>query len=82
MEGSNLMTQQRQHQINPEKLMLSKWTAVTPTHKEKHFLVVRVLRDEAEIITHCELEAVINHREIELDWRLLKDANQWLLGWR
>ena len=39
MEGSNLMTQQRQHQINPEKLMLSKWTAVTPTHKEKHFLV-------------------------------------------
>ena len=82
MEARKCMTQPLQNQINQEKLTLSKWTAVTPTHKEKHFLVVRVLRDEEEVITHCVLEAVINHREIEIDWRVLKDSSQWLLGWR
>lgn len=28
-------------QSNPKKLLNSKWTAVTPTHKENHFLVTK-----------------------------------------
>ncbi len=76
------MTKRVINQVNPDKLMLSKWTAVAPSHKEKHFLVTRIIKDEAEVITHCVLEAVINHREIELDWRLLKDPSSWLFGWR
>ena len=68
--------------INPEKLLLSKWTAVQPQSKEKHFLVTGVIRNEQQIVVVCVLEAVINHREYELDWRLLKDADVWLPGWR
>ncbi len=76
------MIKRDSNHVNPDKLILSKWTAVNPSHKEKHFLVTRVIKDEEEIITHCVLEAVINHREIELDWKLLKDSGSWLFGWR
>jgi hypothetical protein len=31
------------HRLSPKKLLLSKWTAVTPRDREKHFLVVRVV---------------------------------------
>jgi tryptophan-rich hypothetical protein len=70
------------NQINPDKLLLSKWTAVQPSNKEKHFLVTRVIRNEQEIIVFCVLEAVINHSEYELDWHLLKNSSSWLTGWR
>jgi tryptophan-rich hypothetical protein len=69
-------------QINPEKLLLSKWTAVQPQQKEKHFLVTEVIRNEQQQIIACLLEAVINHRQYELDWRLLKDLSRWFPGWR
>ena len=75
------MNKQASHQINPEKLLLSKWTAVKPRNKEKHFLVTRLIRDEQEVVVACLLEAVINHREVELDWHALKDASIWLPGW-
>ena len=32
--------------LNPKKLLLSKWTAVTPVAKQKHFLVIRVIQPE------------------------------------
>jgi len=75
------MNKQESHQINPEKLLLSKWTAVQPCNKEKHFLVIRLIRDEQEVVVACILEAVINHRDYELDWHVLKDASRWLPGW-
>ena len=31
------------NQINPTKLLRSKWTAVTPVKREKHFMVVEVV---------------------------------------
>lgn len=68
--------------INPTKLLLSKWTAVTPENREKHFLVTRLLRDENENVTGCVLEAVMTHREQSLDWRALKDQSRWHTGWR
>jgi len=76
------MNRQANNQINPDKLLLSKWTAVQPTNKEKHFLVTRVIRNEQETVVACILEAVIHHREYELDWLLLQDASRWLQGWR
>ena len=68
-------------QINPEKLLLSKWTAVHPQHKEKHFLVTEVIRNEQQHIAGCLLEAVINHQVYELDWQQLKDLSLWRPGW-
>ena len=34
------------NKINPKKLLNSKWTAVKPTNKEKHFLVTEIEFDE------------------------------------
>jgi tryptophan-rich hypothetical protein len=69
------------HRINPDKLQHSKWTAVTPTDKEKHFLVTDLRCDAGGHSRTCVLEAVHSHREIELDWRELKDAGRWQMGW-
>lgn len=69
------------NQINPNKLLLSKWTAVTPLRKEKHFLVTKLLRDELEIVTGCVLEAVLTQRAQVLDWRVLQDETCWRQGW-
>ena len=75
------MNKQKSRQINPEKLLLSKWTAVQPANKEKHFLVTGLCRNEQQIVVACILEAVINHRDMELDWHVLQDASRWLPGW-
>ena len=69
------------HQINPNKLLLSKWTAVAPERKEKHFLVTKLLRDELETVIGCVLEAVLTQRAQELDWRTLQDEQHWRQGW-
>ena len=63
------------NRINPNKLLLSKWTAVTPQNRERHFIVKRLLRDDDERVIGCELEAVINHKVYRIDWRELKDAS-------
>jgi tryptophan-rich hypothetical protein len=68
--------------LNPEKLHLSKWTAVRPVRREKHFLVTALIRDEQEKVVGCLLEAVHSHRLREIDWRELRDSGQWLQGWR
>ena len=46
--------------LSPKKLLLTKWTAVTPRWKEKHFLVTKVVEPEVEggRIEFVELEAV------------------------
>ncbi|ESS73906.1 tryptophan-rich protein [Methyloglobulus morosus KoM1] len=38
------------NRINPAKLLLSKWTAVTPQDKEKHFLVTRTSEDGQGVV--------------------------------
>jgi tryptophan-rich hypothetical protein len=70
------------NQINPTKLFQSKWTAVTPKNKEKHFLVVEVKLDEAGVVIHCALESVINKKIIAVDWHDLKDSDTWKQGWK
>jgi len=69
-------------QINPKKLLLSKWTAVKPKNKEKHFLVTRLILDDEELIVGCILEAIINSHEHEMNWRELKNTSVWLPGWK
>ena len=69
--------------LSPKKLLHSKWTAVTPVAKEKHFLVVRVVLPEppAVRIDEVELQAVHSGRTFELPWRELTDASRWRQGW-
>ena len=69
--------------LSPKKLLLSKWTATTPQHKERHFIVTRVVLPEppATRIELVELEAVHSRRSLVLPWRTLTDAALWRRGW-
>jgi tryptophan-rich hypothetical protein len=68
--------------INPKKLLNSKWTAVSPSNKEKHFLVTEVKFDEEGNVIYCLIEAIMSHRAESIEWLSLKDPTQWLQGWK
>ena len=68
--------------INPSKLLNSKWTAVKPLRKEKHFLVTELEFDEEGDVVHCLIEAVISNRSAPIQWRELKNDGKWLQGWK
>lgn len=70
------------HRINPKKLLHSKWTAVSPVNKEKHFMVTELKFDEEDNVIHCVLEAVLTNREMPIDWQALKDTANWRQGWK
>ena len=70
------------NRINPAKLLLSKWTAAQPRHKEKHFLVTEIFRDEEGTVLEIELQAVMTRRGERLPWQTLQDADAWKIGWK
>lgn len=70
------------NKINPKKLLHSKWTAVSPVNKEKHFLVTEMEFDEEGQVLLCVLEAVMSNREAAIDWQALKDPVHWRQGWQ
>ena len=69
--------------LSPKKLLLSKWTAVHPVNKRKHFLVSKVILPELpeEAIEFVELEAVFDKAVQTILWRDLKNPQIWLQGW-
>ncbi|MDN2482476.1 TIGR02450 family Trp-rich protein [Vibrio agarivorans] len=70
------------NRINPKKLLNSKWTAVAPVKREKHFMVSEVEFDDDGAVIRCLIEAVITDNEYEIDWRDLKDSHTWKQGWK
>ena len=70
------------NKINPRKLLNSKWTAVTPVRKEKHFMVTEVKSDEEGIVTLCSIESLISKRSIPINWHDLTNENNWVQGWK
>ncbi|CAI8762212.1 MULTISPECIES: TIGR02450 family Trp-rich protein [Pseudomonas] len=70
------------NRINPQKLLLSKWTAAHPQNREKHFLVTELFRDEEGTVLEIELQAVLTQRSERLDWQRLKISTEWLQGWK
>ena len=69
--------------LNPKKLLLSKWTAVTPVAKQKHFLVSQVIQPESptDTIELVEIESVFSKETQVIPWRNLQDAEVWRQGW-
>jgi tryptophan-rich hypothetical protein len=69
--------------LNPKKLHLTKWTAVTPVAKQKHFLVSRVIQPElpTDPIALVEVEAVFSKTTQIIAWRELQDDSVWRQGW-
>jgi tryptophan-rich hypothetical protein len=70
------------NKINPRKLLNSKWTAVKPVRKEKHFLVTELEFDEEGDVVHCLIEAVISNRSAPIQWKELINNDNWLQGWK
>lgn len=70
------------NKFNPKKLLNSKWTAVNPFQKEKHFLITKLEFDEEGNVLHCLMEAVISNREKLIDWKELENEDNWLQGWK
>jgi tryptophan-rich hypothetical protein len=68
--------------INPRKLLNSKWTAVKPLSKEKHFLVTELEFDEEGDVVHCLIEAAMSNRPALIQWKELKNNDKWLQGWK
>lgn len=69
--------------LSPKKLLHTKWTAVVPRNKEKHFLVTKVIEPSppGSPVVSIEIEAVHSKRVRVIAWRELKDALQWRRGW-
>jgi hypothetical protein len=62
--------------LNPQKLLLTKWTALKPVAKQKHFLVRRVLQPELpkDPIERVEIEAVFSKAVQVIGWRRTTSA--------
>jgi tryptophan-rich hypothetical protein len=69
--------------LSPKKLLHTKWTAVAPRNKEKHFLVTKVFEPipQGSPVVSIEIEAVHSKRTRVIAWRELKDAARWRRGW-
>jgi tryptophan-rich hypothetical protein len=70
------------NQINPKKLLHSKWTALTPINKAKHFMVIEVEFSEENEVIDCVLQAVLTKHTESIDWQDLKESNKWKHGWK
>ena len=69
--------------LNPAKLRLSKWTAVVPRDREKHFIVVELVAPAlpGAPLERLVLEAVHSGRRQALKWKDLLDERCWHQGW-
>jgi tryptophan-rich hypothetical protein len=70
------------NRFNPRKLLLSKWTAAHPQHREKHFLVTELFCDDEGNVLDIELQAVLTQRSERFPWQTLQNTEAWCLGWK
>jgi tryptophan-rich hypothetical protein len=69
--------------LHPKKLLLSKWTAVHPVARQKHFLVSQVVQPEPPEgpVLWVDIEAVHSGQTRRIAWRELRDTAVWRQGW-
>ena len=77
--------------VHPKKLLLTKWTAVQPVARQKHFVVTKVIEPETaegpmaaaktQRIEWVEIEAVYSGQVRRVAWRELRDTSRWRQGW-
>jgi tryptophan-rich hypothetical protein len=72
------------NRISPKKLLLSKWTAVNPVAKQKHFLVSKLIlpEDPSQPLELVEIEAVFSKKTKQIPWKELQDSDLWIQGWK
>lgn len=69
--------------LHPKKLLLSKWTALAPVNKEKHFLVTRVVEPDEPggVVEWVDIDAVHSRQTRRIAWKTLRDDTLWRQGW-
>jgi tryptophan-rich hypothetical protein len=69
--------------VHPNKLLLTKWTAVRPVDKQKHFVVTKVLEPEVVggPVFWIDIEAIHSGVVTRIAWRDLRDTGVWRQGW-
>jgi tryptophan-rich hypothetical protein len=68
--------------VNRKKIAGSKWTAVRPVNREKHFTVLDWARDaDGRPTDRVEIEAILTGRVSVIHWRQLEDRDRWRIGW-
>jgi len=69
--------------LNPKKLLLTKWTAVRPVAKQKHFLVSKVIPPEfpTDPMEWVEIESVFSKATQIIPWRDLQNDEVGGQGW-
>ena len=67
--------------IHRKKLLHSKWTAVHPKNKEKHFIVTQCFKEKNDQIQTVKIQAVHSKRDFLIEWHELKNSEKWLQGW-
>jgi len=70
------------NKLSPKKLLNSKWTAIVPLNKEKHFIIIEVEYDDDGAVMSCLIEAIMSKRSIQIQWRDLKNTLKWVQGWK
>lgn len=80
----NAMSFKNKNLLSSKKLLLSKWTAVEPSKKRKHFLVRKIIAPTLPDapIEYVEIEAVFDGWVKIIPWRQLQDGAIWLQGWK
>lgn len=68
--------------ISPKKLLNSKWTAVHPESKERHFVVVDCICKPKGVLDQVDIRAVLTGETYRLPWQDLKDETVWQIGWQ
>lgn len=71
------------NQVNRKKILHSKWTAVRPQNKEKHFTVTHVEldKDDPQVIISITITAEFTNKNYKIDYRELKNSLKWKQGW-
>ena len=69
--------------LHPKKLLMTKWTAVKPVAKQKHFLVTKVIEPETALnpFEWIEIQAVYSKMTRRIQGQQLRDESVWLQGW-
>lgn len=70
------------NKVSPKALLNSKWTKLKVLNKEKHFIITEVKFDDDNRVIKSVIQAVMTKNNYPINWRDLKDSQQWELGWK
>jgi len=70
--------------VNRKKLLNSKWTALNPKNKEKHFTVtqVKLNEEDPQVIDFIILTAVFTNKSYQMNYKELGNELNWKKGWK